>query len=342
MKVLVSGGAGYIGSHTVVELLEAGFEVDIIDNYSNSNPDVVDAIESICNKKPGITKLDLTDLSSLQEYFSRNNDYQGVIHFAALKAVGESVEQPLKYYQNNLISLMNLLQCMSEFGINNLVFSSSCTVYGEPDVLPVKENSPVQKAISPYGNTKQIAEDIIHDSSVSSSLKAISLRYFNPIGAHETALIGELPLGIPNNLMPFVTQTAIGIREELKVFGDDYDTPDGTPIRDYIHVTDLALAHIAALNRMIKENQKADYEVFNIGTGKGYSVMEVISSFEKVSGRKLNYSIAGRREGDITKVWADTELANDELGWKAKRGIDEMVSSAWKWELYLNEKKNTK
>ena len=256
----------------------------------------------------------------------------GVIHFAAFKAVGESVEKPLMYYRNNLVSLMNILESMKENGIQNFVFSSSCTVYGQPDTLPVSEKAPIKKAESPYGNTKQISEEIIQDTIRTSDIHGIALRYFNPIGAHETALIGELPLGVPNNLVPFITQTAIGIRDQLRVFGDDYPTPDGTPIRDYIHVVDLAKAHVVSVDRMIQNKMKKVFEVFNLGTGKGYSVLEVINAFEKVSGVKLNYKIVGRREGDIIKVWADPRFSNEELGWKAEKGLEEMVASAWKWE----------
>ena len=332
MKILVTGGTGYIGSHTVVELQNKGFEVLIVDNLSNSSAEIVDKIEKITGIKPVLEVFDLGDREKTIDFFKRNSDIQGVIHFAAFKAVGESVEKPLKYYRNNLVSLMNILESMRETGVQNIVFSSSCTVYGQPDELPVSEKAPIKKAESPYGNTKQISEEIIQDTIKTSAIHGIALRYFNPIGAHETALIGELPLGVPNNLVPFITQTAIGIRDQLKVFGDDYPTPDGTPIRDYIHVVDLAKAHVVAVNRMIQDNMKSVFEVFNLGTGNGYSVLEVINAFEKVSGQKLNYKIVGRREGDIIQVWADPSFSNKELGWKAEKGLDEMVATAWKWE----------
>jgi len=332
MKILVTGGTGYIGSHTVVELQNKGFEVLIVDNLSNSSAVIIDKIEKITGIKPALEVFDLGDREKTADFFKRNSDISGVIHFAAFKAVGESVEKPLKYYRNNLVSLMNILESMKETGIRNFVFSSSCTVYGQPDTLPVSEKAPIKKAESPYGNTKQISEEIIQDTIKTSDIHGIALRYFNPIGAHETALIGELPLGVPNNLVPFITQTAIGIREQLKVFGDDYPTPDGTPIRDYIHVVDLAKAHVVAVNRMIQDDMKKTFEVFNLGTGKGYSVLEVIQAFEKVSGQKLNYKIVGRREGDIIQVWADPSFSNKELGWNAEKGLDEMVDSAWKWE----------
>jgi len=338
-KILVTGGTGYIGSHTVVELQNTGYDVIIVDNLSNSQIDVLGNIAGITGKQPEFEQFDLADRSKTLDFFQRHRDISAIIHFAAYKAVGESVAKPLMYYHNNLFSLVNILQGMIDNGIENMVFSSSCTVYGQPEKLPVDENAPVQLAMSPYGNTKQISEEIISDTIKSSSLKAIALRYFNPIGAHETAKIGELPLGVPNNLVPFITQTAIGIREQLKVFGDDYDTPDGTPIRDYIHVVDLAKAHVIAVGRMLQKKNKKPFEVFNLGTGNGYSVLEVIRSFEKVSGVRLNYKIVERRPGDVTEVWADTTFANHELGWKAEKGIDEMNASAWKWELELDTKK---
>jgi len=338
-KILVTGGTGYIGSHTTVELQQKGYDVVIVDNFSNSQADVLDNIEAISGKKPAFENFDLSDREKTLDFFSRYHDIDAIIHFAAFKAVGESVAKPLLYYQNNIFSLVNILQGMLNNNINNLVFSSSCTVYGQPDKLPVDELAPVQQAMSPYGNTKQISEEIIQDTVRSSSLKAIALRYFNPIGAHESSKIGELPLGVPNNLVPFITQTAIGIREQLKVFGSDYPTPDGTPIRDYIHVVDLAKAHVIAVDRMLENKTKKTFEVFNLGTGKGYSVLEVINSFEKVSGLKLNYKIVDRRPGDVTEVWADTRFANEELGWKAEKGIDEMTLSAWNWELALHSKK---
>ena len=333
MKILVTGGTGYIGSHTVVELQNKGFEVVIVDNLSNSFATTVDAVVKITGIKPLLEVFDLVDRDKTLEFFNRHNDIKGVIHFAALKAVGESVEKPLAYYRNNTDSLINVLDGMIENKIANFVFSSSCTVYGQPDKLPVSESAPIKKAESPYGNTKQIAEDIIFDTSKASDLKGIALRYFNPIGAHETSLIGELPLGIPNNLVPFITQTAYGLRKQLSVFGEDYNTPDGTAIRDYIHVVDLAKAHVVALNRMLDANMDSAFEIFNLGTGNGYSVLEAIKSFEKVSGKKLNYKIVDRREGDIEQVWADPSFSNEVLSWKAEKGLDEMMASAWKWEL---------
>jgi len=339
MKILVTGGVGYIGSHTCVELQQNGHEVVIVDNLSNSNIGVLDAIAKISGIKPEFENFDLADKNKTENFFKRHADIQGVIHFAASKAVGESVDQPLMYYRNNLFSLVNILQSMKDNGIENLVFSSSCTVYGQPEELPVSENAPVQKAESPYGNTKQISEEIIFDTVKSSNIKGIALRYFNPIGAHESTIIGELPLGVPNCLMPYITQTAIGIREQLSVFGSDYNTPDGTAIRDYIHVADLAKAHVIAVERMVDKKMKKNFEFFNLGTGNGYSVLEVIHSFEKVSGEKLNYKIVGRRAGDIEQVWADTNFANDELGWKAQKNLDEMTLSAWKWEQKLAKEK---
>ncbi len=338
MKILVTGGTGYIGSHTVVELQNKGFEVLIVDNLSNSSAEIVDNIEKITGIRPVLEVFDLSDREKTADFFKRNNDLMGVIHFAAFKAVGESVQKPLMYYRNNLVSLMNILESMRDNGVQNLVFSSSCTVYGQPDKLPVSEKAPIKKAESPYGNTKQISEEIIQDTIKASDIHGIALRYFNPIGAHESALIGELPLGVPNNLVPFITQTAIGIRDQLKVFGNDYPTPDGTPIRDYIHVVDLAKAHVIAVDRMIKNKMKKPFEVFNLGTGKGYSVLEVIKAFEKVSGVKLNYKIVGRREGDVIEVWADPSFSNKELGWKAEKGLEEMVASAWKWEQAYRKK----
>lgn len=340
MKILVTGGTGYIGSHTVVELQKQGFKVIIADNLSNSYQNVVDKIESISGQRPEFEKLDFSEPQKTNNFFDKHRDITGIIHFAAYKAVGESVANPLMYYHNNLVSLMNILHNMTVHGIRNIVFSSSCTVYGQPEKLPVAEDAPVQKAWSPYGNTKQISEEIILDTiKADNRLKGTALRYFNPIGAHESAIIGELPLGVPNNLVPFITQTAIGIREQLKVFGDDYNTPDGTAIRDYIHVVDLAKAHVIAIDRMISEKGKKPFEIFNLGTGNGCSVMEVIQSFEKVSGEKLNYKIVDRRPGDVEQVWADTAFANKELGWKAEKGLDEMMDSAWKWEKVLAEKK---
>ena len=340
MKILVTGGTGYIGSHTVVELQAKGIEVIIVDNLSNSTIDVLDNITKITGKKPLFEKFDLTDAEKTSAFFDLHKDINAVIHFAAFKAVGESVEFPLKYYRNNLVSLVNILQGMSDNGIRNIVFSSSCTVYGQPKTLPAREDTPIQAAASPYGNTKQISEEIIADTSASAQIDAILLRYFNPIGAHNSAIIGELPIGIPNCLMPYITQTAIGKREYLRVWGNDYQTPDGTAIRDYIHVVDLAKAHVIAVERMVQEKMKKRIEVFNLGTGNGFSVLEVIHSFERSTGVKLNYKFLDRRPGDIEKVWADTEFANTELGWKAEKTLDEMTASAWKWEKALAQKKS--
>ncbi len=332
MKILVTGGTGYIGSHTVVELQNKGFEVVIVDSLFNSTANIADKIGMITGVKPVLEVFDLCDREKTSDFFKRHNDLKGVIHFAAHKAVGESVEKPLMYYRNNLDSLINVMQGMTNNNIQNIVFSSSCTVYGQPDELPVSEKAPIKKAESPYGNTKQIAEEIISDTVHSGSLRSIALRYFNPIGAHDSALIGELPIGVPNNLVPFITQTAIGLREQISVFGDNYNTPDGTAIRDYIHVVDLAKAHVVAIDRMVNEKMNKDFEVFNLGTGNGYSVLEVIQSFEKVSRQKLNYKIVARREGDIEKVWANPDFSNKVLGWNAEQGLDEMIASAWKWE----------
>ncbi|WP_456420518.1 UDP-glucose 4-epimerase GalE [Lutibacter sp.] len=333
-KILVTGGLGFIGSHTVVELQNEGFDVLIIDNLSNSTIDVLDKITSITTKKPKYFNIDLKNKNAVQQFF-KENKVDGIIHFAASKAVGESVEKPLEYYENNIGSLIYLLQEMRANKVVNFIFSSSCTVYGQADELPVTENAPIKPAESPYGNTKQIGEEIIKDATKVSDINAIALRYFNPIGAHESAKIGELPIGVPQNLIPYVTQTAAGIRKELAVFGSDYNTPDGTAIRDYIHVVDLAKAHIIALRRLLENNNKSSFEVFNIGTGKGNSVLEVIQSFEKVTGKKLNYKLVNRREGDITAAYADTTIANNELGWKAKFSLDEALLSAWKWQKTL-------
>jgi UDP-glucose 4-epimerase len=335
MKILVTGGTGYIGSHTVVELQKKGFEVVVADNLSNSSIDVLDQIAVITGIRPLFEKIDLSMQEPTLDFFNRHPDIGAIIHFAAYKAVGESVKDPLKYYWNNIGSLLNILLGMNEHGIRDIVFSSSCTVYGQPDELPVKETAPVQKAASPYGNTKQIAEEIILDISKVILLQSIILRYFNPIGAHESALIGELPLGDPNNLMPSITQTAIGKREFLKVWGNDYNTPDGTAIRDYIHVVDLAQAHVVSIERMLEGKNQGKIEIFNLGTGIGYSVFDVIKSFEKTANVKLAYKIMERRPGDIEKVWADTAFANRELGWKAELGLDEMTLSAWNWEKQL-------
>jgi UDP-glucose 4-epimerase len=333
MKILVTGGLGFIGSHTVVALQEEGFEVVIIDDCSNSSEDVLDGIRTISGKRPGFEKIDLRDKDAVRGFFRRHSDLSGVIHFAASKAVGESVQQPLLYYENNLCALVYILQQLCQREDSHFIFSSSCTVYGQADSLPITEDAPVKPAESPYGNTKQIGEEIIRDTcKVHAELKAISLRYFNPIGAHPSAEIGELPMGVPQNLVPFITQTAVGLRKELSVFGDDYPTPDGTCIRDYIHVMDLAEAHVLALTRLQKGKNESNYEVFNVGTGKGSSVLEVISSFEKVSGEKLNYRIVGRRPGDVVQAYADTRRANEELGWKASYSLDDAMKAAWAWE----------
>ncbi len=334
--ILVTGGLGFIGSHTVVELQNKGFEVVIIDNLSNSKIEVLDNITKITHKKPTYFNIDLREKEKVSEFFA-NNKIDGIIHFAASKAVGESVQKPLTYYENNIGSLVYILQEMNKHHSKNFIFSSSCTVYGQADELPVSENAPIKPAESPYGNTKQIGEEIISETAKVSDLNAIALRYFNPIGAHESAEIGELPIGVPQNLIPYVTQTAMGIRKELSVFGDDYPTPDGTAIRDYIHVVDLAKAHIVALERLLNSNNKKSFEVFNIGTGKGNSVLEIIKTFEKVSGKKLPYKIVGRREGDITAAYADTTIANNELGWKAHLTLEDALASAWKWQLRLEE-----
>ena len=334
-KILVTGGLGFIGSHTVVELQNEGFEVIIIDDLSNSSKHVLDKITSITGKQPVYEKIDLKDQQALKKFFNDHKNIEGVIHFAASKAVGESVEKPLLYYHNNISSLIYLLEEMEANKVSNFIFSSSCTVYGQADKMPITESAPFKPAESPYGNTKQMGEEITSDTSKVSSLKAIALRYFNPIGAHKSAKIGELPIGIPQNLIPYLTQTAAGIRKELSVFGGDYPTPDGTAIRDYIHVVDLAKAHIVALKRLIENKNKAAFEVFNIGTGKGSSVLEVIKTFEKVTKQKLNYKIVGRREGDIVEAYADTSFANKELKWKAELSLEEALASAWKWQQSL-------
>lgn len=332
-KVLVTGGTGYIGSHTVVELQEAGYEVIVVDNLSNSGEDVLDNIRKITGKKPAFSRFDLSDVAKTDSFFNRHHDIGAIIHFAASKAVGESVQIPLHYYRNNLVSLLNILDGQLKYNIPNIVFSSSCTVYGQPDKLPVTEATPRKDAESPYGNTKRVNEDILRDAiHAHPQLKGIALRYFNPVGAHPSALIGELPLGVPQNLVPFITQTAAGLRDELKVFGDDYDTPDGSAIRDYINVVDLAKAHVVAIERLLQGKNKADYEVFNLGTGQGSSVLEMVHTFEKVTGQPLRHKIVDRRAGDIEKIWADTTLANQELGWKAEKGLEETLLSAWNWE----------
>jgi UDP-glucose 4-epimerase len=339
-KILVTGGTGYIGSHTSVELIENGFDVIIIDNLYNSEKEVVDRIKEITGTKPDLHVFDLCNKEKLNSFFSRNKDISAVIHFAAYKAVNESVAKPLMYYRNNLVSLINILDCMQQFNIPDLVFSSSCTVYGQPAELPVSEKAPLQPATSPYGNTKQIGESIIFDTTVSTEkIKAISLRYFNPVGAHPSALIGELPRGVPENLVPYITQTAYGIREELKVYGDDYNTPDGSCIRDYLHVVDLAKAHVVAVKRLIEGRNKKGYEIFNLGTGSGVSVLEAIKAFERISGVVLKYRITGRRQGDIEQIWADPSFANEELGWKTMSTLDEAMKTAWEWEKKIRGEK---
>ncbi len=335
MKILVTGGIGYIGSHTVVELFNAGYEVVIVDDLSNADLKILDQLEKIMGKKPEFVKLDLCEEKEVITFAQQHKDIAGIIHFAAFKAVGESVQQPLKYYRNNFYSLINIL---TAFNSNiKLVFSSSCTVYGQPDVLPVTESAPVKKAESPYGNTKQIAEEILQETcAVNAGLEVIVLRYFNPVGAHHTALIGELPNGVPQNLVPFITQSAIGKRAAITVYGNDYNTPDGSAIRDYIHVVDLAKAHVSAIKRL-EEGVGQNYEVFNIGTGKGSSVLEIIEAFEQSTGEKLNYTIGERREGDIEQTFGDVTKSNEVLGWKATLGIKEMMNSAWNWEKYLRD-----
>ncbi len=331
-KILVTGGLGYIGSHTVVELQNSGYQVIIIDNLSNSSIDVLEGITNITKNPPVFERLDLRLKADVFEFFKRNQDIEGIIHFAASKAVGESVENPLLYYENNLSTLIYLLQECNAYGIKNFIFSSSCTVYGEPNSLPITENAPVKEATSPYGNTKQISEEILKDTCSVSNLKSIALRYFNPIGAHNTTEIGEFPVGVPQNLVPFITQTAVGLRKELSVFGDDYPTPDGSCVRDYIHVVDLAKAHVIALQRLLSDENETQFEVFNLGTGRGSSVLEVVNSFEKTTGQKLNYKIVDRRPGDVIAVYADTKKANDILGWKTEKTMEDALESAWKWE----------
>jgi UDP-glucose 4-epimerase len=339
--IVVTGGAGYIGSHTVVELLNNNYQVSIIDNFNNSDRSVIDAIEKITGKRPSVFEFDVCNEASLQQFFQEHHDISAVIHFAAYKAVGESVAEPLKYYRNNINSLLNLAEQIDTNKPSNfkgIVFSSSCTVYGQPDVLPVTEATPMKKAESPYGFTKQVCEELLLNNAPNTNYSSIALRYFNPIGAHPSALIGELPNGVPNNLVPYITQTAIGKRECLQVFGNDYQTADGSCIRDFIHVVDLAKAHVAAIQRLIQQQSKAAFEVFNVGTGKGNSVLEVIHSFERVSAQKLNYKIVGRRAGDIEKIFADTTYANQELGWKAASSLDEAMLSAWRWEQHLQSR----
>lgn len=336
IKILITGGTGYIGSHTVVELQNSGYEVVIIDDLSNSTAGVVDQIQQITGKRPEFHQVNMQDQDKLEDIFRKSPGIKAVIHFAAFKAVGESVDKPLLYYRNNLVSLVNLFECMEKHHTDCLVFSSSCTVYGQPDKLPVTEQTPRKSAESPYGNTKIICEDIIRDyTRANPVMQAIALRYFNPIGAHPTALIGELPNGIPSNLVPFVTQTAAGIRDQLKVFGNDYDTPDGSCIRDYINVVDLAKAHVTAIERLLNKKNETSFEFFNVGTGKGVSVLELLKAFEKVTGQKLNYQVVGRRAGDIEKIYADTTKANSVLGWRSEASLEETLLSAWNWEKRL-------
>jgi len=341
-RILVTGGTGYIGSHTAVELIEKGFEVISVDSLHNSEEWINDRIGMITGITPALEVFDLCETDKLDNLFNKYPGISAVIHFAAFKAVGESVLKPLEYYRNNILSTINLLEMMKKYRVKYMVFSSSCTVYGQPDTLPVTEDSPLQPATSPYGNTKKICEDIIRDTTVAfNEIKAISLRYFNPIGAHPSALIGELPRGVPENLVPFITQTAIGLRDELKVFGNDYDTPDGSCIRDYLHVSDLARAHVKAVERLLNGGNKKDYEVFNLGTGKGVSVLEVINTFEKVTGIRLKYRITARRQGDIEQIWADASLANRELGWKTEYSLGDALKSAWEWEKNLQKIRST-
>jgi len=338
-KILVTGGTGYIGSHTTVELQQAGYEVVIIDNLSNSNIAVLDGIEAITGIRPAFVEGDVTDMDTVRKLFIDHPGIKGIINFAASKAVGESVQKPLLYYRNNLVSLMNLLQCMPEYGVKGFVFSSSCTVYGEPDANPIDETAPIKPATSPYGNTKQISEEIITDYIKSGApIKSILLRYFNPVGAHPSAEIGELPNGVPNNLIPFLTQAAAGIRPQLTIFGNDYDTPDGTCIRDFIDVVDLAKAHVIAVKRILEKDDTDAVEVFNLGTGTGLSVSQLINSFERATGVKVPYVIGSRREGDIEKIWAEPTKANTVLGWKAEMDIDDTMRNAWRWQCKLTGK----
>jgi UDP-glucose 4-epimerase len=332
MKIAVTGGLGFIGSHTVVELQSQGFEVIVIDNLSNSSITVLDGITNISGQKPQFENIDLRDKTAVAAFFKKHSDVKGVIHFAASKAVGESVENPLLYYENNINALVYVLQELTKLPQANFIFSSSCTVYGQAEEMPITEDASIQPAMSPYGNTKQIGEEIITDAAKVTNINAILLRYFNPIGAHPSGEIGELPIGVPQNLVPFITQTGIGLREKLSVYGDDYPTLDGTAVRDYIHVVDLAKAHVIALQRLLNRNNADKVETFNLGTGTGSSVLEVIQAFEKVSGKKLNYQIVGRREGDITSAYANTDKAKNILGWSTKSSLEEALASAWKWE----------
>ena len=331
-RVLVAGGAGYIGSHTTVELIAAGYEVIVVDNFSNSDASSLEGIARITGVSPTFVEADCCDKEAMRKVFE-TYDFDSVIHFAAFKAVGESVAEPMKYYRNNILSLVNILELMREYGRKSVVFSSSATVYGDADTLPVTETTPRKPATSPYGNTKQMSEDILRDMvHATEGLQGIALRYFNPIGAHPSAHIGELPRGVPNNLVPYITQTAAGIRECLSIFGDDYPTPDGSCLRDYIDIVDLARAHVKAIGRMVEGRSKARYEVFNIGTGRPVSVFELVKGFEQANDLKLNYRVAARRQGDVTAIWADTSLANEELGWRAERELGETLKSAWAWE----------
>jgi UDP-glucose 4-epimerase len=333
VKILVTGGTGYIGSHTVVELIEKGFETIVIDNLSNSTEAVIDNIEKITGVRPMFKQLDISDDCIIEDFFKKNADIAAIIHFAAYKAVGESVQKPLEYYHNNLVSLLNLLNCQIKYRVENIVFSSSCTVYGQPDHLPVTESTPRKDAESPYGNTKRVCEDILSDTiKAHSQINGIALRYFNPIGAHPSALIGELPIGVPQNLVPFITQSAAGVRGPLNIYGNDYNTPDGSAIRDYINVVDLAKAHVIAIERLLDNKTKSNFEIFNLGTGEGLSVLEVVNAFIKSTGVNLHYKIVDRRPGDVEKIWADTTLANNELGWRAETSIEDTLISAWNWE----------
>ncbi len=338
-KILVTGGTGYIGSHTVIELINLGYEVLVIDNLSNSKAEVIDIIESITAVRPYFEKIEMCDKTALANFFSKHADIDAVIHFAGMLQVAESVENPLKYYHNNMFSTINLLECMVAYKIKNIVFSSSCTVYGNPTQLPVTETAPVQKAMSPYGNTKQMGEEVLENVSKANDINVITLRYFNPIGAHDSARIGEIQHGVPHHLIPYITETAVGKRKQLNVFGGDYQTHDGTCVRDYIHVVDLAKAHIAAISRLIENKNEQKMEIYNIGTGLGYSVLDIIGAFEKASNLKINYQIVDRRPGDVEAVYADTSLAEQKLNWKASLGIEDMMRSAWNWEQALGAKK---
>ena len=340
-KIIVTGGCGYIGSHTAIELIENDFDVVILDDLSNSTEKTISRIHKITGVTPTFVKVDLKDPVATANVFKAHKDAKGVIHFAAHKAVGESVQKPLMYYKNNFYSLLNTLEAQSEHGINNFIFSSSATVYGTPNTLPITEKNETQRPFSPYGNTKKIAEEILDDFTKSGNdFSAISLRYFNPIGAHASGSIGELPNGIPNNLMPYITQTAAGVREKLMVYGNDYPTKDGTPIRDYIHVVDLAKAHVLAIKRLLNKDQEQSLEFFNLGTGVGYSVLDVINSFESVTNSKLNYEITARRDGDVPQLYASTDLAKEKLGWSADRELNDMISSSWTWEQNLRSELN--